>query len=155
MEEVRLMNEHDKALSIIGALANGADPTSGELLPAASPYNNPGVIRALFFALNNLEQQQTETWKPRSKKTTEERQQDNLANGRPRNAGLPWDDETREYAATHFRKGAKIEDIATKLERSNIAIIAGLKQQGVISAEEAMSLSGDSQNRIAPYLNSR
>ena len=148
------MNERDKALSIIGALANGADPASGEALPTASPYNNPNVIRALFFALNKLEQQ-TETWKPRSKKTTEERQQYNLANGRPRNSGLPWDDETREYAASNFRKGAKIGDIAVKLERSNIAIIAGLKQQGVISAEEALSLSGDSQNRIAPYLNSR
>ena len=148
------MNEREKALSIIGALANGADPTSGELLPAASPYNNPGVIRALFFALNNLEQQAT-TWRPKIKKSTEERQQDNLANGRPRNAGLPWDDESKEYAATHFRKGAKVEDIAAKLERSNIAIIAGLKQQGVISAEDALSLSGDSQNKIAPYLRNR
>ena len=148
------MNEREKALSIIGALANGADPTSGEVLPAASPYNNPGVIRALFFALNHLEQEAT-TWRPKIKKSIEERQQDNLANGRPRNAGLPWNDESREYAASNFRKGAKIEEIAAKLERSNIAIIAGLRQQGVISAEEVMSLSGDSQNRIAPYLNSR
>jgi hypothetical protein len=154
MEGVIQMNEREKALSIIGALANGADPTSGEVLPAASPYNNPGVIRALFFALNNLEQQTTD-WKPRIKKSIEERQQDNLANGRPRNAGLPWDDESKEYAASSFRRGIKIEEIAAKLERSNIAIIAGLKQQGVISAEDALSLSGDSQNKIAPYLRNR
>lgn len=44
-----------QALRIIEALANGADPTTGELLPESSPYNSPQVIRALFQALQALE----------------------------------------------------------------------------------------------------
>jgi hypothetical protein len=35
--------------------ANGINPITGEILPDASPYNDPAVIRALFEALRALE----------------------------------------------------------------------------------------------------
>jgi hypothetical protein len=96
------MNERDKALSIIGALANGADPTSGELLPAASPYNNPGVIRALLFALNRLEQEVT-TWNPQKKDSRTILPMEDPAmqacRGMMKQESMP---------ASNFRKGIKI-----------------------------------------------
>src|SRR3970040_1149350 len=43
-----------EAIRIIEALANGVDPTTGEVLPDASPYNDPSIIRALFVSLKVL-----------------------------------------------------------------------------------------------------
>ena len=40
-----------KAREIIRILADGVDPTTGEVLPAESVYNSPVVIRALFAVL--------------------------------------------------------------------------------------------------------
>ena len=37
-----------RAKEIIRGLAEGIDPTMGEVLPKESVYNNPEVIRALF-----------------------------------------------------------------------------------------------------------
>ena len=40
-----------KAREIIKILADGVDPTTGEVLPAESVYNSPEVIRSLFAVL--------------------------------------------------------------------------------------------------------
>ena len=37
-----------KAREIINALANGVNPTTGEVLPRSRVYNTPEVIRALY-----------------------------------------------------------------------------------------------------------
>jgi hypothetical protein len=39
-----------QAKRIIEALANGIDPDTGEVLPGQSVFNNPQVVRSLFFA---------------------------------------------------------------------------------------------------------
>lgn len=46
-----MVMDNEQARSIIISLANGIDPSNGEYFPADSPYNNPEVIRALFFAV--------------------------------------------------------------------------------------------------------
>ena len=46
--------ELDEAKNIVTALANGIDPTTGEVLPQESPYNDPTVIRALFTVIGSL-----------------------------------------------------------------------------------------------------
>ncbi|KQR67233.1 hypothetical protein ASF92_16110 [Pedobacter sp. Leaf176] len=49
------MQDTNRHLEILQAQAAGTDPITGEVFPADSPYNQPEIIRALFFAINQLE----------------------------------------------------------------------------------------------------
>lgn len=53
-KQVKLMQDKNRHLEILQALAAGTDPVTGEIFPADSPYNQPEIIRALFFALDEL-----------------------------------------------------------------------------------------------------
>ncbi|MFJ5473526.1 hypothetical protein [Pectobacterium carotovorum] len=112
--------ELSEAKDIVTALINGIDPTTGEVLPEGSPYNNPQVIRALFNVLDAL------NVKKQPKKTFEEKQQDNIKAGRPKNAGLSWDDELKELLASTFQNGASIDELATNFERTKGSIVSEL-----------------------------
>ena len=114
---------------IVKALAQGIHPTTGEVFPPESPYNDPAVIRALFSILEFVKQAK----KP--KLSIEERRRENLHFGRPRNAGLPWTEEDRAMVASQFAAGKTIEELATTLERSRAAIHAELIRQGLVSPE--------------------
>lgn len=118
--------ELSEAKNIVTALINGIDPTTGEVLPEGSPYNNPQVIRALFNVLDAL------NVKKQPKKTFEEKQQDNIKAGRPKNAGLSWDDELKELLASTFQNGASIDELATNFERTKGSIVSELTRQGLI-----------------------
>ena len=48
--------ETSDAIKIINALANGVDPNTGDVFEEGSPYHHPSVIRALFLAIQALEQ---------------------------------------------------------------------------------------------------
>ena len=113
-----------KAKQTLETLADGIDPGSGEVLPAESPYNDPLVIRALFVALDSIRL-------PRL--TVEQRQQNNLHEGRPKNFGLPWTSEMKEEAASCFGKGSSVDELAANLGRTRGAIVAELVRQGLIS----------------------
>jgi hypothetical protein len=113
-----------KAKQTLETLADGIDPSSGEVLPSESPYNDPLVIRALIIAVNSIRL-------PRL--TVEQKQQDNLHHGRPRNFGLPWTGEMKEEAASCFEKGSSIDEVAEKLGRTKGAVVAELARQGLIS----------------------
>ncbi|MFP4896863.1 hypothetical protein [Paraburkholderia sp. EG304] len=57
-----------QALQILQQLADGIDPTTGEVLSGESPFNQPEVIRALFLASEALKAQgPEETTKPAPK----------------------------------------------------------------------------------------
>lgn len=43
-----------RATEIVRTLADGVDPTTGEVLPAESVYNSPEIIRALFTLLEYI-----------------------------------------------------------------------------------------------------
>jgi len=118
------INSH---LDIIEALANGTDPSTGEVLPSESPYNNPDVIRALFAAINHINNPQ-----PKVKKSLEQKQSDNVKNGLPKNAGLPWTVEQRDEMAFQFKSKKSIDDLAEIHERTKGAITSELKKQGLI-----------------------
>ena len=113
------------AKDMVAALANGANPVTGELLPAKSPYNEPKVIRALFLVLNSV------YVKP-VKKSPGERMEENLAAGRPRKAGLPWTEEWRTELAEKFEKGTPMGKLAQHFERTQGAIHAELARQGLV-----------------------
>jgi hypothetical protein len=122
--------ELDKAKETVKILAHGIDPVTGEVLPQESPYNDPGVIRSLFTVLESIKSSK----QPR--KTNEQRQQDNIAAGRPKNAGLPWTEESRAEVATRFRKGTSIDALSQHFERTKFAIESELVKQGLIESSE-------------------
>lgn len=125
---------YEEARTIIEKLAGGIDPVSGNPIPEDSPYNQPVVIRALYELLQSTRNNS----KPR--KSIEERRAENRRNGRPQNAGLPWDDISRQEVTRQFNDGLSIDKIAQGAERTTGAIIAELKRQGIITEEQAKSL---------------
>lgn len=107
-----------QAIGLIEALANGADPITGELLPGSSPYNNPQVIRALFQALEALERLNE---RGRRRRTL------------PPNAGRPWAGEEDRLLAEAFDGGLPLVELASKHSRTQGAIAARLVKLGRIS----------------------
>lgn len=128
------MNQ-ERVISIIDALANGIDPITGEVLPDSSPYNQPEVIRALFHVINLL----PKVKKP--KKTTEQKQQENIDKGQPKNFGLPWLDEDVTFVIDQYNSGVSIDSIANEQARKPSSIIGLLKKRDVITEELAFSLN--------------
>jgi len=47
--------EASQAVRVLQALADGIDPSTGEVLPEDNPCQRPQVIRALFLAVRALE----------------------------------------------------------------------------------------------------
>ena len=111
---------------IVKTLAQGVHPSTGEVFPPESPYNDPEVIRALFSILEFVRQSKT----PR--KSIEERRQQNLDIGRPRNSGLPWTEEDRAIVRSGFQEGKTIEKLAAELDRSTSAIVAEVIRQDLV-----------------------
>ena len=70
----------NKAKEIVSALAEGIDPTTGEVLPDSSVCNKGEVVRALYTVLNCLD-----TARPKK----------NL----PASAGKPWTKEDETVSA--------------------------------------------------------
>ena len=122
--------ELEKAKEIVRLLADGIDPTTGEILPKESPYNDPVVIRALFSVIESLKEI------PKPKKTIEQKQQDNLDSGRPRNAGLPWTEELKAELASKYRSGISVPELFKYFERTRGAIVSELTRQGLIESYE-------------------
>lgn len=126
--------DHEKVYLVIDALANGIDPSTGECFPPDSPYNHPDVIRALFYVLRN---------KPptkKQKKSVEEKQQDNIAKGLPKNYGLPWTEDIVDYVIRQFNANVAIEAIAQEIARKPTSIIGLLKKKNIITEEQAFTL---------------
>ncbi len=118
-----------KAQSIVKTLAQGVDPNTGEVFAPDSPYNEPKIIRALFTVHDFVRQAR----KPRM--SADEKRQENLDLGRPRNYGLPWADDARSQVAKGFEDGKTIEELAAALERTHGAIRAELIRQGLMVPE--------------------
>jgi len=111
---------------IVKTLAQGVHPSTGEVFPPESPYNDPEVIRALFSILEIVKQSKT----PR--KSIEERRQQNLELGRPGNTGLPWTEDDRATVKSGFLDGMTVDKLAANLERSSAAIVAEIIRQDLV-----------------------
>lgn len=126
--------DREKAYSVIEALANGMDPTTGEIFPTDAPYNNPEIIRALFYVLRNQSVQK------KQKKTLEEKQKENLDKGLPKNYGLPWTDDCIEYVLGQYRANSSIKEIAQDVARKPSSIVSLLRKKEVITEEQAFAM---------------
>ena len=118
--------ELNESRNIVKTLAQGVHPSTGEVFPPGSPYNDPEVIRALFSVLDFVKQAK----KPRM--STEERRGQNLELGRPVNSGLPWTDEDRATVRSGFQKGTTVEKLASTLGRSSGSIVAEVIRQDLV-----------------------
>jgi hypothetical protein len=118
--------ELNESRNIVKTLAQGVHPTTGEVFPPESAYNDPEVIRALFSILEFVKQAS----KP--KKSLEERRQENVEVGRPMNAGLPWTDDDRALVRSGFQDGMTVEKLAATLARSSAAIVAEVIRQDLV-----------------------
>ena len=99
------------AKKIIRTLADGIDPTTGEVLPKESVYNSPEVIRALYTLLE-------------------------IANSESakepfRNAGKPWSDVEDDKLRDEFAARIRISDIAKEHGRTYGAIESRLDHLGL------------------------
>ncbi len=118
--------ELNESRKIVNTLAQGIHPTTGEVFPAGSPYNDPDVIRALFSILESAK------FPKRPGKSVDERRQDNLELGRPKNSGLPWTEEDRALIRSGFQDGIAVEKLAATLGRSSGAIVAEIIRQDLV-----------------------
>lgn len=100
-----------RAKEIVRSLADGIDPTTGEVFPIDSVYNAPDVIRALFTLLEKVNCDESS---------------DPL-----RNAGKPWTNEEDVRLQKAYIAKRKISDIANEHGRSNGAIISRLEHLGL------------------------
>ena len=99
-----------RAREIIRSLAEGVDPTTGEVLPTESVFNSPDVIRALYTI-----------WEATASPST-----DPL-----RNAGKPWTKAEDDKLRDEFSEKLKISDIAKEHGRTYGAIESRLDHLGL------------------------
>ena len=110
--------EKQAALQIVQTLAQGIDPHTGETFPAASPYQHPNTVRALFQAAQAL--------------TGALANQSRSSQGAPENAGKPWSDEEDQALAAAFDTGKAVPELAEQHRRTRVAIQARLIRLGKV-----------------------
>ena len=106
--------EINRAKEIISALAEGVDPTTGEILPENSVYNKSDIVRALYTVLNYLDTDKTKR---------------NL----PDNAGKPWTNEEEKRLRELYNSGLSKKEIANELCRTTGSISSRLARLGLIN----------------------
>ena len=100
-----------RAKEIVRVLADGVDPTTGEVLPSESVYNSPEVIRALFTLLEYINK--------------------DTIKAPLRNAGKPWTDIEDDKLRDEFAAKVRISDIAKEHGRTYGAIESRLDHLGL------------------------
>ena len=104
------MNMYE-ARRIIRSLAEGINPTTGEILPETDSCNEPQVIRAFHAVLAALE--------PRESDVT-----------RPENAGKPWSAEDDAFLCKMFDENKTPRMISRHFKRTDGAITSRLSKLG-------------------------
>ncbi len=106
--------DKSRTLEIIKSLAEGIDPTSGEVFSLDSPYQNVEIVRALFHASKIIEGVKVKVL--------------------PENAGSPWTDEEHQKVVEDYFNEIPISKIAKEHQRTPGAIRSRLKKAGVIDS---------------------
>jgi hypothetical protein len=134
--------EHEQALAILKALAEGVDPATGARFAADTPWQRADTVRALHRAVAALEGSApaapTEAKRP--------------ASGRG-NAGKPWSKEEDEKLVAGFDAGQTVEALAAAHSRSRFAIEARLARYGKVPMPTGLRIAGSPRaaERTVPY----
>ena len=107
----------NRAKEILSALAEGVDPTTGEILPDNSVCNKGEIVRAFYAILNHLDEKQTKK-------------------NMPANAGKPWAKEDEDLLVKLYHSGAAKKDICKTLQRTEAGVAARLVHLAIIENRE-------------------
>ena len=102
----------NRAKEILSALAEGVDPTTGEVLPDNSVCNKGEIVRAFYAVLNHLDEK-----KPKK--------------NMPANAGRPWSSKDDERLKICFESGMTKKELCVKFERTSGSISSRLSHLGL------------------------
>ena len=105
----------NRAKEIISALAEGIDPTTGELLDENNVCNKAEVVRAFYTVLQNMG-----TNKPKKEL--------------PENAGKPWSEEEEKVLLGLYNEGLSKKEISQRLGRTTGSITSRLLRLGILDA---------------------
>jgi len=111
--------EHAQALTIVGSLANGVDPASGEVFAADSPCQRADTVRALFAATQALERAESCERRPQQL---------------PPKAGAPWTEDEERRLLASFGAGRGLVEIARAHERTQAGLRARLVKYARLAA---------------------
>lgn len=111
----------ERSLEILTALAQGIDPTSGEVFPPDSPYQSVDVVRALHDGIAAL--QRVEKAQARKKNA-------------PVQAGRAWSEDEDKALMQEYSSGMQVKDLAKRHGRSDRAIISRLARLGGIQVPQ-------------------
>lgn len=109
----------ERAKELLGSLAEGIDPLTGEVLPKDHVCNQPEMIRALYCVLGELD----------GAKVKPEKTQ-------PKNAGKPWTPDDDARLCQMFDEGATRRGMCEHFQRSRGAIEARLVRLGKIDSRD-------------------
>lgn len=104
----------NRAKEILSILAEGVDPTTGEVLPDDSICNKGEVIRALYTVLNCLNEKKTK-------------------NNLPKNAGKPWSADEDAKLKSCFEAGMSKEELCAEFERTPGSISSRIVRLGLLN----------------------
>jgi hypothetical protein len=147
-----------QALAIVSALANGANPQTGELFPADSPYQAPEVIRALFAAQRALEVRTQPGSHPTStvqaQPTSSPTENATKRSGSGSNAGKPWSGDEDKQLLAAFDAGQPLADIARQHGRTVNGVRARLEKHGRLEPSPATRWPASVKESSAAYSHS-
>lgn len=124
---------------ILRALANGINPDTGELLTHSSVAHTPEMIRMLFALSDELMGQPEKNKK--TKLSPLEREQKNIAEGKPAKSYFPWAEEEKKQLEKEYAAGKAVEQLSAGLGRSVRAVAIQLEKMGLITAEQLIGYS--------------
>jgi hypothetical protein len=128
--------ERDQVLHILKALADGVDPVSGEQFADDGPYQRPSTVRALYCAIQLLENSESPAGVSPSQGAAQTQPADKPGTPRPErtraNAGRPWSTAEETQLSQAFDSGRTIAELAQVHQRSRWAIEARLAKLGKI-----------------------
>ena len=107
----------NRAKEIISNLAEGIDPTTGEVLPDNSVCNKVEIVRAFYAVLNHLDEK-----KPKK----------NL----PANTGKPWTKDDDNLLINLYHSNASKENICDTLQRTTTGIAARLVRLNIVESRD-------------------
>lgn len=124
---------------ILKALANGINPETGELLPRSSVAQAPESIRLLFALSEEFAGAPQGQKDKKAKLSPAERQQKNIADGKPAKSYFPWDEAEKLLLEQRYSSGQAIELLGGDFGRSARAVAIQLEKMGLITAEQLVS----------------
>jgi hypothetical protein len=136
--------EHQQALAILKALAEGVDPATGERFAADSAWQRADTVRALYRAIAAMEALSAPGAAAAARPAR---------TGRG-NAGKPWSKEEDDRLVAGFDAGQTVEALAETHGRSRFAIEARLARYGKVPMPGGLRIAGTphAAERAASYV---